>query len=92
MDFMTDSRNDESLKFYLEIQEYKNLVDESPAMKNRAKLIFDKYINDLALQQINIKSDVRKQIEDMVSWGSKNLFDSACSEIMDMVKKDVIPR
>ncbi len=90
---MAKEFSNESLDFYTQAGEYKNLQTEKERQIKGMK-IWKEFIPDEAPKQINILSSVRTEIDEMVKACEfpVSLFDAAHKEIFFMMEKDNFAR
>ncbi|KAJ5078685.1 electron carrier/ protein disulfide oxidoreductase [Anaeramoeba ignava] len=76
-EYLTQQYNQENLMFYLEVNEFKKIKEEN--IENLAKNIYEKFVKNESLFEINIDSQTRNEISNKVEQNdfSLNMFDEA---------------
>lgn len=90
-DFCVRIYVNESLFFWLDAENYKNLPG-SDYMKRTAHKICRKYILDNARMQINISSLVKQEILQQMSKPTRSLFKKAQDDIFKLLELDAYPK
>jgi len=85
----------ESIDFYLEVKEYKLLFDTKD-MKDKANIIWKKYLDDKSDTMINMPDRVRKDLEKIIvkedfAKGSAKTFDKALKETLHLITDNIYP-
>jgi len=90
-DFCVRIYVNESLFFWLDAENYKNLPG-SDYMKRTAHKICRKYILDDARMQINISSLVKQEILQQIAKPTRSLFKKAQDDIFKLLELDAYPK
>jgi len=81
----------ENLFFYADVEDFRTVADNGE-LEHEAEKIFEKFIKDGALNQINLDHETRQNIAHAVRSRRyhKEMFDAALFMIVDLIKYDLL--
>ena len=92
LQFLQEEYNEENLLFWLEVEDLKTL--DLPSQASKAKTIYFNFIKPMSVNEVNITATARAKIEEKIQVDSldANLFDSAQSQVYQMMLRQSYPR
>jgi hypothetical protein len=93
--FLDKEHSVENLLFWMEAEEVRHIPDaeeQRSYLKHRVKAINKKFISTEAKTQINLPSQMVKEIQDNLGDPSTDIFHKAQQEVFMLMDRDVFPR
>ena len=93
-DHLIAELNDEVIRFCSDVTDWKATYATRPDQQRRAREIFDLYIPDGALMQVNLPAQVREGLELVFGPGNveRDVFDEALANQVHLLETDCLPR
>uniref|UniRef100_A0AAV2LL05 RGS domain-containing protein n=1 Tax=Knipowitschia caucasica TaxID=637954 RepID=A0AAV2LL05_KNICA len=88
--FLKSEFSEENLDFWLACEEYR--VSPSNVLKSKASVIYSKFVNPSAPQEVNLDAETREALLNVMDSPCSDTFDTAQQRIFSLMAKDSFPR
>lgn len=89
-DFLRSQYGEENLNFWLAVEDYKQVDENSRA--ERARMIYEDYVSTLSPTEISLDAKVRAEIDNNMSNPTEDTFKVAQDHIFTLMYHDCFPR
>eukprot|EP01119_Soliformovum_irregulare_P019377 TRINITY_DN6117_c0_g1_i2.p1 TRINITY_DN6117_c0_g1~~TRINITY_DN6117_c0_g1_i2.p1 ORF type:complete len:637 (-),score=160.97 TRINITY_DN6117_c0_g1_i2:1248-3158(-) len=83
--------NSENFSFWLEAEEYRNIDENDPSLPKRAQQMYDKYLSDGTLFEVNLSAKIKKHVSDNIATPTSKLYQEAQNAIWSLMVSDCVP-
>ncbi|KAF7638328.1 RGS domain-containing protein [Meloidogyne graminicola] len=93
-EFLQSEFSEENLDFWLDVENFKRMKDSKKQTLQKAQYIFDTYIKELAIKEVNLDSETRLKTKNGLQNDPirTDIFNLAQSKIEQLMAKDSYPR
>ncbi|XP_055060185.1 regulator of G-protein signaling 16 [Misgurnus anguillicaudatus] len=88
--FLRSEFSEENLEFWLACEDYKN--SSGSKLASKAQNIYNRFINPDAPREVNLDSETREMLTDLMETPTAETFDEAQHRIFTLMAKDSFPR
>ncbi|KAJ6245794.1 regulator of g protein signaling [Anaeramoeba flamelloides] len=90
-DFLVQEFSVENILFWDEVEDFKKLA-ERDEIKERARYIYDKYIDPSSVFEVNLDSNDKEQIKKSLKKTTIDMYNEPQNSIFDLMESDSWPR